>query len=117
MIDHYSIYKPPATSIPKTQTVRVFGASKTARPANQRVRLRRYLLLSFSRLTVAQTLTEALANLRAAIKTDVADVALVDGGGRPAAGGAADHGPLANLQRVEYLFSPKLVFISPTFVY
>lgn len=45
---------------------------------------------------MAQTLPEALASLRAAIKTDVADAALVDGGGRP-----AGHGPLASLQLEE----------------
>ena len=45
---------------------------------------------------MVKTLPEALAILRATIKTDVADAALADGGGRP-----AGHGPLASLQLEE----------------
>ena len=45
---------------------------------------------------MVKTLPEALAILRSTIKTDVADAALADGGGRP-----AGHGPLASLQLEE----------------
>ena len=45
---------------------------------------------------MVQTLPEALAILRATVKTEVADAALADGGGRP-----AGQGPLASLQLEE----------------